>query len=83
MQINMKQAVKAAVIGVRELFEESTDWRLEEVKRRGLDYWSVVISFRVQPSNALGLMLGQDRLFKEVTVNAADGSIDSLTHWKP
>jgi hypothetical protein len=81
--ITVKDAVKSAGQFVSELFPEAKNLRLEQVENGG-PTWRVVMSFYLgEPSSfAVAMGTGQQRLFKEVDVDAATGVGTALRMWK-
>ena len=80
--ITVKDAVKGAGEFVTELFPEAKDVRLEQVERH-MALWQVIMSFKIGETSGLSAALGQqNRLFKEVDVDADSGEPTALRMWK-
>lgn len=79
-EIRAKEAVQKAIQEVQDLFEGTTlqNLLLEEVERSGPN-WQVTVSFtRPGGGSGLGAVLGTQREYKRVRIDADDGTFQGM-----
>jgi hypothetical protein len=81
--VDMKGAVKAAMVFAKDLFPQAKDIRLEEVEPSS-NGWSVVISYATDQSSTFAIMRGEEgpRVFKKIAIESETGQAQSLKVWK-
>lgn len=83
--IDVKQAVKAAVEFVAELYPSAAGVRLEEVEPYHTEWHVVVSFFNGDPANSLTTLVtggASSRLYKVVRIDNETGEARALKIWK-
>jgi hypothetical protein len=81
--IDMKTAVKTAIVFLAELIPIAKDIRLEEVERGGPG-WQVVVSYASNQSPTFAALRGEGelRIYKKIPIDGDTGEPLSLKAWK-
>ena len=81
--IDMKTAVKTAMVFLAELIPAARDVRLEEVERGGPG-WQVVVSYASSQSPTFAALRGEEslRIYKKIPIDGDTGEALSLKAWK-
>jgi hypothetical protein len=79
--VDMKGAVRAAMVFAKDMFPEVKDIRLEEVEPSS-NGWSVVVSFATDAPATYAIVTGRElpRVYKTVAIES-DGQPSSLKVW--
>jgi len=80
--IDMKGAVRAAMVFSKDMFPEVKDIRLEEVEPSS-NGWSVVVSFAADAPATYAIVTGRElpRVYKTIAIESETGQAMSLKVW--